>query len=108
MSSGFVTIYMTAASKDEAQTIARALVQDRLVACANVVDGVTSYFRWEGEVQTEAEVAIIAKSRSALVGDIESRVKEVHTYDCPCIVAWPIESGSTDYLDWIKTETREP
>jgi periplasmic divalent cation tolerance protein len=104
-STGFVTVYMTAASKDEAESIARALVKERLVACANVFDGVTSYFRWEGEVQAEGEVVIIAKTRSALLKKLESRVKALHSYDVPCIVAWPIEGGNADYLAWIEAET---
>ena len=105
-SSGYVTVFVTAANKDEAEVIARTLVQDRLVACANVMDVVTSYFRWEGKVQTEDEVVLLAKSRSALFPDIEARVKELHSYDCPCIVAWPIEEGSADYLAWIEAETK--
>jgi periplasmic divalent cation tolerance protein len=103
---GFITVYMTASSAEEAGNIARALVQNRLVACANVLEGVTSYFWWDGEVQGDNEVVIIAKSRSELFVDIETCVKALHSYDCPCIVAWPIETGSADYLAWIEAETR--
>ena len=105
-SSGYVTVFVTAANKDEAEVIARTLVQERLVACANVMDGIRSYFQWEGDVQAEDEVVLLAKTRSALFSDIEDRVKELHSYDCPCIVAWPIEVGSADYLAWIEAETK--
>ena len=103
----FVSVYMTATNKAEAGKIATALVEQRLVACVNVLDGVTSYFRWEGQVQAEAEVALIAKTRASLVADIEKQVKELHSYDCPCIVAWPLVDGIDDYLAWIGAETRD-
>ena len=103
---GLVTIYMTAADRAEAETIARRLVEDRLVACANVIDGVTSYFWWDGKVRSDNEVVLIAKSRAELVPEIETWVKTLHSYDCPCLVVWPIEGGNPDYLSWIDSETR--
>ena len=106
-STEFVTLYMTAAGSHEAASIAEALVEERLVACANVFDGVTSYFRWEGKVQAEGEVVVIAKTRASLVSAVEARLKDLHSYDVPCLVAWPIVDGHSDYLNWIAEETRD-
>ena len=99
---------MTAKSREEAETIARALVEQRLVACANVLGEIGSFYRWEGEVKAETEVAFIVKTRGSLVDQVVARVTELHSYSCPCVVALPIEGGNPDYLDWIEAETRDP
>jgi periplasmic divalent cation tolerance protein len=77
-----------------------------LAACANVLPGVTSVFRWQGEVQEDGETALILKTRSELVEPLTKRVKELHSYDCPCVVALPIAGGNPDFLQWIADETR--
>ena len=102
---GFCTLYVTASSDDEAAVIARALVAERLVACANVVPGVRSFFWWDGEVQDAAEVLLLCKTRDSLVDRATARVKELHSYECPCVVALPIVNGNSDYLNWISAET---
>ena len=99
-------IYITTPSPQEALRIGRAVVADRLAACANVLPGVTSVFRWQGEVQEEGETALILKTRSDLVERLTTRVKELHSYDCPCVVALPIAGGNPDFLQWIAEETR--
>lgn len=99
-------IYVTTSSREEALRIGRAVVADRLAACANVLPGVTSVFRWQGEVQEEGETALILKTRSDLVERLTARVKELHSYDCPCVVALPIAGGNPDFLQWIAEETR--
>lgn len=100
------SIYMTAGSIDEARAIAADLVERRLAACVNLVPGIRSIYRWQGEVADDAEVAMFAKTRAALVDDLIARVKALHSYDCPCIVALPISAGNGDFLDWIAAETR--
>ena len=104
----FSSVYITASSHDEAVAIARDLVERRLAACANVFDKLTSIYRWEGAIAEEPEAAIVAKTRSGLVDDLIARVREVHSYSCPCIVAWPIVGGNPDYLDWLAAETGAP
>jgi periplasmic divalent cation tolerance protein len=99
-------IYITTSSTEEALRIGRDVVALRLAACANVLPGVTSVFRWQGEVQEDGETALILKTRSELVEPLTKRVKELHSYDCPCLVALPIAGGNPDFLQWIAEETR--
>jgi periplasmic divalent cation tolerance protein len=103
--SEFLSLYITAPSLDVAETIGRTLVEERLAACVNIIAGMRSIYRWEDEVQAASEVVLIAKSRPARFKQLEKRVKELHPYDCPCIVAWPIEAGYQPYLDWLARET---
>ncbi len=98
-------IYVTAASRDEAVAVGRALVEARLVACANVFDGATSLFWWQGAVQEEREAVMIAKTRGELVEAVIAKVKEVHSYECPCVVAVPVADGNPAFLEWIDAET---
>jgi periplasmic divalent cation tolerance protein len=99
-------IYVTTSSAEEALRIGRDVVAHRLAACANVLPGVTSVYRWQGEVQEEGETVLILKTRSELVEPLTKRVKELHSYDCPCVVALPIAGGNPDFLQWIAEETR--
>ncbi|MBK8908939.1 MAG: divalent-cation tolerance protein CutA [Rhodospirillales bacterium] len=101
-------IYVTAASQDEALSIGATLVEERLVACANVLGDITSVYRWDGEVQEETEVALVLKTRSDLVDRVTQRVMELHDYTCPCVVALPIVGGNPDYIAWIAAETDQP
>jgi periplasmic divalent cation tolerance protein len=103
--SQFLSLYITAPSCQAAETIGRSLVEERLVACVNIIDGACSIYRWEDKVETSSEVVLIAKSQSDLFKQIEARVKELHPYECPCIVAWPIVAGHQPYLDWLAGET---
>ncbi len=102
----FATIYITAASRDEALTIGRAVVEARLAACANVFPGITSVDWWEGTRQEDSEAVLILKTRQDLVDQVVAKVKELHSYECPCVVALPIAGGNKDFLDWISKETR--
>jgi periplasmic divalent cation tolerance protein len=103
--SEYLSLYITAPSFDVAHTIGRVLVEERLAACVNIITGMHSIYRWEGKIETAAEVVVIAKSRAALFEEIEKRVRDLHPYDCPCIVAWPFAAGSQPYLDWLRRET---
>ena len=98
-------LYLTAAGREEAETIARTLVEERLAACANILGEVASIYWWEGAVQSETETAFTVKTRASLVDRVVARVKEMHSYSCPCVVALPIEGGNPEYLDWIEAET---
>jgi periplasmic divalent cation tolerance protein len=98
-------VYTTTASRDEALKIAHALIAERLAACANIVPGVTSVFRWEGSVQEETEVAVILKTRAGQVDPLIERIRALHSYTCPCIVVLPIAAGNPAFLEWIERET---
>lgn len=100
-------IYITTSSREEAETIGRTLVEERLAACANVLGAVTSFYWWEGEVQADGEVSLVLKTRDDLVDALTERVKALHSYDCPCVVALPIAKGNPAFLDWIAAETRD-
>jgi periplasmic divalent cation tolerance protein len=99
-------VYITAKDKTEALLLGRALVEERLAACVNVIDGMTSIYRWEGEIEQASEAILIAKTQPSRVADIIERVQRLHSYACPCVVSWPIEAGHAPYLDWIEKETR--
>lgn len=101
----YISVYITIASMAEAETVARALVDERLAACVNILPSVRSIYRWQGHVEASDEIALIAKSRKALFARIEDRVKELSSYACPCIVAWTIEGGYQPYLDWVGQQT---
>ncbi len=98
-------IYITAGNIDEARSIGKALVRERLVACVNIIDNVNSMFWWEGTVRDEKEVIIIAKTREELVPELIARVKSLHSYEVPCVVSLPILDGYKPFLDWVRNET---
>jgi periplasmic divalent cation tolerance protein len=104
----FRSLYITAANLDEATRIGEALVAERLAACANIMPGVQSIYRWQGEIVRDNEVVVIAKTRADLVEPAIARVKALHSYQVPCVVALPILAGNPDYLNWIGAETRAP
>lgn len=97
-------VYMTAGDLAEAERIAEALVEERLAACVNILDGMRSVFRWQGSVQKGREVAMFAKTREDLFDDLKARVVELHSYELPCVVALPIRSGHEPFLDWVSEE----
>jgi periplasmic divalent cation tolerance protein len=100
-----VLVYVTASSRDEAVRIARSVVEERLAACANILSDIASFYWWEGAVQEEREVALILKTRPERVDALIARVRELHGYTVPCIVALPIEKGNPAFLEWICRET---
>jgi len=99
-------VYMTASDKQEAERIGQALLEARLAACLNIFEDMEAIFRWEGQVKKEPEVALIAKTREGLFDQLVEKVKEVHSYECPCILALPIADGHKEFLDWIEEETK--
>ncbi|HSG81156.1 MAG TPA: divalent-cation tolerance protein CutA [Gemmatimonadota bacterium] len=100
-----VVILMTAPDGAVAESIGRTLVEERLVACVNIVPGLRSIYRWEGELQVDAEALMLAKARLADVDLIVTRVAELHPYDVPEVLATEVVAGLGDYLDWVKDET---
>lgn len=104
----FRLLYITTAKVEEARRIGKALVDERLAACANIVPAIESIYRWQGAVVEDKEILLILKTRTELVEAAIAKVKELHSYTCPCIVALPILAGNPAYLDWLGQETREP
>lgn len=100
----YCSVYITARDELEARKLGIALVTEKLVACVNIFP-IQSIYRWQGKVEKSHEVAIIAKSRMELVDRITARVKQLHSYKVPCVVALPIEKGNPDYLKWIGDST---
>jgi periplasmic divalent cation tolerance protein len=100
-----ILVYITTRDKSQAEQIGRILVEERIVACVNIIDGMQSIYRWEGEICTDTETILVAKTRAPLFDKLVLRVKELHSYTVPCIVSLPIENGNPDYLKWIENET---
>ena len=97
-------VYMTAGNVDEASRIAKALVQQRLAACVNIIDGMRSVYEWKGTLQEEREVVMIAKTHADCFPDLVEVVKGMHSYDCPCIVGLDVSGGNDAFLAWITTQ----
>ena len=96
-----IVVLMTAASVEEATRIADTLVRGRLAACVQVLPEMQSIYLWKGEVETAREVLMIAKTISAKFGEIQSKLRAIHSYETPEIIALPIVAGSEDYLKWL-------
>ena len=96
-----IVIFVTAANKKEARKIAAGLVKEKLAACVNIIEGVRSLFRWQGKIDMAQEVLLVIKSRKTLMNRLIKKVKSLHSYEVPEIIALPIIEGSKTYLDWI-------
>ncbi len=97
-------IYTTASDPAEAARLCDALVEENLVACANILGPMASVYRWEGEIQRAQEIAVILKTSADRVARVSARLAELHSYDCPCVVALPIVGGHQPFIDWIVDE----
>jgi periplasmic divalent cation tolerance protein len=100
-----VVVFVTAPNEGEARRIGRALVDERLAACVNVVGPVRSIYRWDGQVQEEAEHLLVVKARRADVDGLAARVRALHPYEVPEVVALDVVAGSAPYLDWVRAAT---
>ena len=96
-----VVILCTCPDEDTAGRLATGLVEDRLAACVNVLPGVRSIYRWQGEVQDDAEVLMVIKTTAASVTGLQTWLREAHPYDVPEIIALPVTAGSAEYLEWV-------
>lgn len=101
----FRSLYITFPNQDEARRVAGMLVEERLVACTNMFVAVESQYWWDGEVVSDTEVVVIAKTSGDRVDAAIARVKMLHSYKMPCVVALPIIAGNSEYLDWLRSET---
>lgn len=98
-------VYATASDAAEAERIGRAVVTERLAACANVLAGMRSIYWWEGAVQDTTEAVLILKTTDARLAALIARVTELHSYACPCIEALPVADGNPEFLAWVARET---
>ena len=96
------SVYAIFASAEEAERIGRAMVEERLAACVNLLGPVRSIYRWKGEVETSDEVAAIFKTTDERAGQLITRIAALHSYDVPCVTAWPIDKILGAYADWVE------
>src|SRR3989338_11134625 len=101
-----IVIFVTAKDTAEAEKIGGALVEQKLAACANIIPGIKSIFRWEGKVDNAGETLLILKTKKSLFGKVEKAVKSLHSYTTPEIIALPIVAGSKEYLKWISESVK--
>ena len=100
----FIVVYVTVGSPEEGKRVARALVEERLAACVNRVHPVKSVYRWQGQVEESEEELLIIKTRRELFKRLKKRVRELHSYSVPEVIALPILEGSEDYLRWLEEQ----
>lgn len=100
-------ILVTAPNRDEAARIAEAIVSERLAACVNIINGIESIYRWEGKVTRDSESLMIIKTTQDRYIELERRVRELHSYTTPEVIAVKIERGSEDYLRWLRESANE-
>ncbi|MCP3143676.1 divalent-cation tolerance protein CutA [Pyxidicoccus xibeiensis] len=101
-----ILVFVTAPSADKAAELARTLVEEQLAACGNIVPGLRSIYRWEGQVQDEAEVLLLLKTRTALFEPLRARIVELHPYQVPEVLRVDVADGHAPYLAWIRDSTR--
>jgi periplasmic divalent cation tolerance protein len=105
--SDYIQVVTTTEHREDAERIARALVEEQLAACVQVTGPITSIYRWQGKIETAQEWQCWAKSRGEHYDRIEQTIRRLHPYEVPEILAMPIVAGSGDYLAWLEKETRE-
>ena len=103
----YIQVITTTATHDEAEIIGRALVEEHLAACTQIIGPITSIYRWEGQIETSQEYQCWAKSRRELFERIEAAIRRLHPYQVPEILAIPIAAGSESYLKWLEGEVKK-
>jgi periplasmic divalent cation tolerance protein len=101
-----ISVYVTAKDMKEAESIAEALVKERLAACASIVPKIKSLYWWKGRMEKADESLLIAKTKKSLEKRLVERIKELHSYECPCIVISAVTGGNADFLKWVEEETK--
>lgn len=102
----YVSLYITASNREEAERIAGEVVKRRLAACANIVEKISSIYWWKGTMQRDEEALLFLKTRNDRVKEVVKFVRRIHSYENPAIVVFPIVEGSEEYLKWIGRETK--
>lgn len=96
-----IMIYMTCSGESEAMAISKTLLEQKLIACANIMSPHRTLYHWEGELESGEEVVVIMKTKADLFDAVQEAASELHSYDCPCIVSWSVEKGHLPFLEWI-------
>lgn len=99
-----VVLYITCVSELEARTLGHKLLKEKLAACINILPPIQSLYWWNDEIQDDSETAFLVKTTDDKVDAITDLMNEIHSYDCPCVVALPIEKGNPEFLKWITTQ----
>jgi periplasmic divalent cation tolerance protein len=102
---GYIIVFMTAPTEDEAARIGKLVVEEGLAACCNISTGLRSIYKWQGKICDEREVLCFFKTRSELFEALKTRIVELHSYDVPEVIAIDIKDGHADYLKWIDEVT---
>ena len=97
-------LYVTAADREEAEAIARALLEARLIACANILGSISALYWWEGVIRQGGECAMLLKTTQAKAQAASEKIKSLHSYECPCILTLPAQGGNPEFLRWIAQE----
>ena len=100
-----IVVFMTAANGEEAARLADMLVGAHLAACVQILPEIESVYRWQGKIERQSEVLLLAKTTSSRFDELEKEVRALHSYDTPEIIAVPVTAGSTPYLDWLESST---
>ena len=100
-----LVVYITAPNEEESAKIARALVEERLAGCVNIIKPIRSIYRWQENIEDDTETLMIVKTQKRLFESLENRVRELHSYSVPEIIAVPVVEGSKDYLKWLEEVT---
>jgi periplasmic divalent cation tolerance protein len=108
MNTDICEVVVTAGDAEALATLTRTLVDERLAACGQNIASIRSIYRWEGAVQDDPEARVALHTRRALVPELVERVKALHSYDVPCVIALPVVAGNPAYIEWVLAETREP
>ncbi|WP_028575674.1 divalent-cation tolerance protein CutA [Desulfonatronovibrio hydrogenovorans] len=98
-------VYITASDLAEAENIGQVLVREKLAACVNIFQGMKSIYMWQGKLEESREAVLLAKTREDLREKLLARVKDVHSYECPCVVFIPVAGGNPEFLEWIGLQT---
>jgi periplasmic divalent cation tolerance protein len=101
-----ISVYAVFANAEEAERIGRTVIEERLAACINILGPCRSIYRWEGKMETSEEVPAILKTHHWNSDDLIERITELHSYDVPCVVTWPINKILRKYADWVEDSTR--
>ncbi len=107
MKDDHIQVFTTTEKKEDAENIARALIDKKLAGCVQIVGPVVSTYRWKGKIERAEEWLCFIKTREDLYGEIEKAVKAIHPYEVPEIIAVPVAGGSIDYMKWLDSELKK-
>lgn len=104
-SKDFIFVYITTKDLDEAKRIGQTLIKEKLAACVNILPEMQSIYWWQGKIEKSNEAVLIVKTKASLYNKASAKIKNLHSYSCPCILALPIVDGNAEYLRWINKQS---